>query len=106
MCAGLLVPSYDRYDRTPAIMLNSTYIAVRRAAVFVIGGTILLIGVIMLVTPGPGLLVIPAGLALLATEFLWARRLLARLKEKLPGRESPASSSPEKADPPPDRQQD
>ena len=68
-------------------MLNATYLAVRRALVFIIGGSVVLVGVIMLVTPGPGLLVIPAGLALLATEFLWARRLLNRLKESLPGSE-------------------
>jgi hypothetical protein len=34
----------------------------------------------MIVTPGPAILVIPAGLAVLATEFVWARRLLRRFK--------------------------
>jgi hypothetical protein len=34
------------------------------------------------VTPGPGWLVIFLGLSALAAEFVWARRLLARLKEK------------------------
>jgi len=44
------------------------------------GLTMLLCGAVMLVTPGPGWLLIFAGLSLLAVEFLWARRLLKRLK--------------------------
>jgi hypothetical protein len=48
--------------------------------VALIGGTIVLLGVAMLVLPGPGLLVIAGGLALLATEFLWARRALRNAK--------------------------
>ncbi len=52
----------------------------RRLVIFVIGGTIVLLGVAMIVTPGPAILVIPAGLAVLATEFVWARRLLRRFK--------------------------
>ncbi len=46
------------------------------------GFTLLLLGVAMLVTPGPGWLTIGLGLALLAAEFVWARRLLERLKEQ------------------------
>jgi uncharacterized protein (TIGR02611 family) len=48
--------------------------------VALIGGTIVVLGVVMLVLPGPGLLVIAGGLALLATEFLWARRALRSAK--------------------------
>ena len=44
------------------------------------GGTVVFIGVAMLVLPGPGLLVIAGGLAILATEFIWARRALRRAK--------------------------
>ncbi|HTO54803.1 MAG TPA: TerC/Alx family metal homeostasis membrane protein [Myxococcota bacterium] len=55
--------------------------AARRMVVLVIGGTVLLVGVAMLVLPGPGLVVAPAGLAILATEFLWAKRLLARVRD-------------------------
>lgn len=44
------------------------------------GGTVLLIGLAMLVLPGPGLPMIAAGLAILATEFLWAKRVLRRAK--------------------------
>lgn len=52
----------------------------RRLFVAVVGGTVVLIGVAMLFLPGPAVLVIPAGLAILATEFLWARRWLRRAK--------------------------
>ena len=44
------------------------------------GFTLLFVGVVMLVTPGPGWLAIALGLALLAAEFVWARQLLNRLK--------------------------
>ncbi len=47
----------------------------------VIGFTILIIGLAMTVLPGPAIVVIPAGLAILATEFLWAKRLLDRIKQ-------------------------
>ena len=46
------------------------------------GFTLLAIGVVLLVGPGPGWLVILLGLGLLAAEFVWARRLLDSMKEK------------------------
>ena len=52
----------------------------RRLIVLVVGVTVLAIGVAMIVLPGPAVVVIPAGLAILGTEFVWARRLLHRLK--------------------------
>lgn len=64
-------------------MLRSTYILIRRGIVFVLGASIVLVGIVMLVTPGPAIIVIPAGLAVLATEFLWARRLLTHMKERI-----------------------
>ena len=51
----------------------------RRLVVLVIGSTVVLLGVCLLVLPGPAFIVIPAGFAILATEFLWARRLLKRV---------------------------
>lgn len=55
--------------------------AARRICVGAMGGTVLLLGLIMLVTPGPAMLVIPAGLAILALEFqsaaLWLRKIKA-----------------------------
>jgi uncharacterized protein (TIGR02611 family) len=46
----------------------------------VAGFTLLAVGIVMIVTPGPGWLVIVLGLALLAAEFVWAQRLLNHLK--------------------------
>jgi drug/metabolite transporter (DMT)-like permease len=51
--------------------------------VAVIGATALLVGVAMLVLPGPGLLVIAGALALLATEFAWAHHLLKRVRREI-----------------------
>jgi tellurite resistance protein TerC len=53
----------------------------RKVAVAVIGSTVLLFGIALIVLPGPASVVIPLGLAILATEFLWARRLLRRVKQ-------------------------
>lgn len=53
---------------------------VKRFFVALIGSTVLLIGIAMIILPGPALIVIPAGLAILATEFLWARRALRQCK--------------------------
>ncbi len=47
----------------------------------VIGITVLLIGIALLVLPGPAVVVIPIGLAILATEFAWARRWLRIMRE-------------------------
>jgi tellurite resistance protein TerC len=47
----------------------------------VVGGTITLIGVCLLVLPGPAFVVIPVGLSILATEFVWARRWLHKVKD-------------------------
>jgi uncharacterized protein (TIGR02611 family) len=46
------------------------------------GFTLLVLGVVMIVTPGPGWLTIILGLGILAAEFVWARTLLDRLKEQ------------------------
>jgi tellurite resistance protein TerC len=63
----------------------------RKLIVAVIGVTILLIGVAMVVLPGPAFIVIPIGLGILATEFAWARRAVRRARvmiAKARGRES------------------
>jgi len=54
---------------------------IRRLVIIVVGSTILLIGVAMIVLPGPAIVVIPLGLAILAIEFVWARNLLRRVKQ-------------------------
>ena len=52
-----------------------------RAVIAVIGVSVILIGVLLFFTPGPAVLVIPLGLSILATEFLWAGRLLSSVKQ-------------------------
>ena len=60
--------------------MSYTYKTARRIVVSIVGGTVLLVGVAMIVLPGPATLVIPTGLAILAIEFAWARRWLRRIK--------------------------
>lgn len=54
----------------------------KRIVVAVLGAVLVLAGLVMLAAPGPGLLVIIAGLALLGTEFWWARRALDTVKRR------------------------
>ena len=53
---------------------------VKRVVIGVIGTTLLILGVVLIVLPGPASLIIPLGLAILATEFAWARRVIRRGK--------------------------
>jgi uncharacterized protein (TIGR02611 family) len=55
----------------------------KRLIVAIIGLTVVIAGLAMIVLPGPAFVFIPAGLAILATEFMWARKLLQKVKEKL-----------------------
>ena len=56
---------------------------VKKLVVAVVGFTMLIAGIAMIVLPGPAFVFIPAGLAILATEFLWVKKLLQKVKEKL-----------------------
>ena len=51
-------------------------------AISIVGGTVLAIGVAMIVLPGPALVVIPLGLAILGAEYAWARRWLRKVKAR------------------------
>lgn len=53
-----------------------------RAVVALAGATVTLAGLVMLITPGPALVVIPIGLAMLALEFAWAESLLERAVDR------------------------
>ncbi len=53
----------------------------RRIVILITGSTVMLIGVVMIALPGPGSLVIPAGLSILALEFVWARRWLIGVRK-------------------------
>ncbi|MGB5164291.1 MAG: PGPGW domain-containing protein [Woeseiaceae bacterium] len=66
--------------------LHLTYKAARRIVIGVVGATVLVLGVIMLVTPGPALIVIPVGLAILSLEFAWARTWLSKLRSSISNR--------------------
>ena len=58
------------FDQVPQI--------VRKVILAVIGTTVVLIGIALLILPGPAFIVIPIGLAVLASEFIWARRVVKR----------------------------
>jgi tellurite resistance protein TerC len=59
-----------------------TYKLARRIVITTIGTTVVLIGVAMLVLPGPAVIVIPLGLGILSIEFAWARHWLRAIKRK------------------------
>ncbi len=61
-------------------LVHSGLRTARRVVVGIIGATVLTIGVAMLLLPGPAVMVIPFGLAILASEFVWARRWLQRIR--------------------------
>jgi tellurite resistance protein TerC len=73
-----------------------------RLVVLVFGATIVLLGLVMVVTPGPGILVIFLGLGLLALEFAWAARLLRRanlMASEMAGRKRRSVSGQDQAGP-------
>lgn len=53
---------------------------VKRLMIAIVGFTVLFIGIAMIVLPGPAFLVMPLGIGILATEFVWARSLLKEVK--------------------------
>lgn len=69
---------------------------IRRVAVGLAGGTVLVIGFAMIVLPGPAFIMIPAGLAILGLEFAWARVWLKKAREKAKS----LTASKTKQDPP------
>ncbi len=69
-------------------LLLKTLRQTKRLIIIVIGFTILLIGIAMIVLPGPAVLVIPLGLGILASELVWARRILNKIKSKFQKQES------------------
>ena len=63
--------------------------SLRKLVIAIVGGTVLLIGLALIVLPGPAFIVIPIGLAILATEFAWARSALVRAKAMVGKKTSP-----------------
>lgn len=58
-----------------------TYTTGRQIVIAIVGVSVLLLGVLMIVTPGPAFVVIPLGLAILGLEFVWARRWLRKIRQ-------------------------
>lgn len=63
-------------------VLRGGYRAGRKVCVAVLGSAVVAAGVLMVVLPGPAILVIPLGLGILALEFAWARRWLQSLRDE------------------------
>ena len=74
---ALLSPLAGELER----LAIASYAQARRATILLLGSSVLLLGIAMLVLPGPAILVIPVGLAILAVEFTWAARWLARYRK-------------------------
>lgn len=66
---------YAEYFKVPSLR------TAKRIVVGVVGGTVTLFGIALIVLPGPAFIVIPIGLSILATEFLWAKRWLDKIKQ-------------------------
>jgi len=68
---------------------------VKRFVVMVIGFSMIMIGLAMIVLPGPAFIFIPTGLAILATEFIWAKKLLQKVKDRLKKKNGITEKPPE-----------
>ncbi len=80
-------------ESTPAFVLRHT----KRMITIVVGTSILGVGIAAIFIPGlPAIVVIPIGLAILATELVWAKHLLKKMKEKLGITESDSISKLDK----------
>jgi tellurite resistance protein TerC len=75
--AKLISPLADEMGE----LASTTYRQARRVVVLAVGSSVLLVGVAMIVLPGPAIVVIPLGLAILGIEFAWARRWLKKIRQ-------------------------
>ncbi len=76
----LRITNYEKmHKRNPII---KTIDQAKRLIKIVVGFTVCAVGLIMLVTPGPGIAAILIGLALLGTEFVWAKKLMKRFEKE------------------------
>ncbi|MCE9678574.1 PGPGW domain-containing protein [Shewanella sp. AS1] len=55
----------------------------RKCLITIIGGSLCLLGLALLILPGPAWLLLPIGLAILSLEHLWARKWLKRSQRYL-----------------------
>lgn len=66
---------------------DMTYRVARRIVIGVFGGTLLLLGLALIILPGPAFIVIPVGLAILSLEFAWARNWLLAIRRGISRRQ-------------------
>jgi tellurite resistance protein TerC len=64
-------------------MIIKTLKQLKKITIAVVGFTVLILGLFMIVLPGPAFIVIPVGLSILATEFIWAKKLRDKLKDRI-----------------------
>lgn len=76
--AALVSPLAGDIER----LVLASYRQARKTVILLLGSSVLIVGVAMVLLPGPAMLVIPLGLAILGLEFAWARRWLAKIKIK------------------------
>ncbi len=62
--------------------LYPSYRIAKRIVIGIVGGTILAMGIVMMITPGPGIAAVLVGLGILGVEFAWARHWLKKVKQK------------------------
>ena len=65
---------------------KESYKLAKRSAITIVGVSVLVIGIVMIVAPGPAFVLIPVGLAILGLEFAWARLWLKRLRKSISSR--------------------
>ncbi|MEK6677341.1 MAG: PGPGW domain-containing protein [Planctomycetota bacterium] len=82
-------------------MAQFTWKYVRRITILIVGTAVLLIGIALIVLPGPAIIVIPAGLAILGTEFVWAKWFLNRIKKRAIALRNAITGSKTEGVPPP-----
>ncbi len=71
------------YMEVPISLGKVAWRQIRKLVIFVVGTTVVLIGIVMIVMPGPAFVVVPLGLLILSTEFVWAKRLLKQVKKRI-----------------------
>lgn len=77
--AALISPLVDELEEIALI----GYRQAKRVAILLLGSSVMLIGIAMIILPGPASIVIPIGLSILALEFYWARRWLVKIRKNI-----------------------
>jgi tellurite resistance protein TerC len=92
LAAGILASMFAGRDPTALVsplageierLAMASYRQARKAVILIVGSSVLIIGLAMVLLPGPAIVVIPLGLAILGVEFAWARRWLSSAKRMI-----------------------